>query len=72
MLGKLAFTLLGKLAFGSIAPVRPRWHPRFAYGFGLAGRPFAAPGTNETLTPLVPHKSRCAGVTPCGGAYLRC
>jgi hypothetical protein len=58
-----ATQVLGKLVFGSIAPVRPRWHPRSAYGFGQ--------GTNETLTPLVPHKSRCAGMTPCGGANLR-
>jgi hypothetical protein len=26
--------LLGKWVFGSFAPVRPRWHPRPAYGFG--------------------------------------
>jgi hypothetical protein len=70
-LGRSLVSLLGKLVFGSIAPVRPRWHPRSAYGFGLAGRPFAAQGTNETLTPLMPHESRCAGMTPCGGAYLR-
>jgi hypothetical protein len=68
---KLRAQVLGKLVFGSIAPVRPRWHPRSAYGFGPTGRPFAAQGTNQTLTPLVPHESRCAGMTPCGGACLR-
>jgi hypothetical protein len=30
----LLTVVLGKLVFESIAPVRPRWHPRSAYGFG--------------------------------------
>jgi hypothetical protein len=45
--------------------------PRSDYGFDPTGRPFAAQCTNETLTPLMPHESRCAGMTLCGGACLR-
>jgi hypothetical protein len=63
-------SLLGKLVFGSIALARPRWQPSVCVRFRSRGKTLRCTGTNETLMPLMPYEFRCAGMIPCGGAYL--
>jgi hypothetical protein len=64
--------LLGKLVFGIIALVRPRWRPSVCVRLRSRGKTLRCTGANKTLMPLMPCEFRCAGMIPCGGAYLRC
>jgi hypothetical protein len=63
--------VLGKLVFGSIALARPRWRPSVCIRLRSRGKTLRCTGTNKTLMPLMPYEFRCAGMIPCGGAYLR-
>jgi hypothetical protein len=55
--------LLGKLVFGNIALVRPRWKPSACIRFRSRKRSLRCMSTNETLMPLMPYEFCCAGKT---------
>jgi hypothetical protein len=64
--------LLGKLVFGSITLVRPRWRPSVCVRLRSRGETFAVRALTKTLIPLMLCEFCCAGMTPHGGACLRC
>jgi hypothetical protein len=59
----LGSLVLGKLVFGSIALVRPRWETSSCIRFRSRERTLRCMSTNETLMPLMPYEFCCAGKT---------
>jgi hypothetical protein len=64
--------VLGKLVFGSITFVRPRRRLSVCVRLRSRGEIFAVRALTKTLMPLVLYEFCCAGMTPHGGACLRC
>jgi hypothetical protein len=62
---------VGEVGLRKHRPRPPALAPSVCLQLRSGGMTLRCTGTNETLMPLMPHESRCAGMTPCGGAYLR-